>query len=253
MRHGLSQESLAIRAGLHKAEVADIEEGRTSPDVDALGELLELLGEDLVLRVERRITGIDLTLNQGNLGLSPDHRVQRGLAFADLAQRIRPGGDTDLGRSLQLGPILRAFDRCRVSFVIIGSIARLIHGSAYPTYDFDVAYAGYEENLGRLTSALKSIGIQISESALGEQHVQSFDTQFGTLDILREIPGVESYEQLWHDSEREQIAGVEVRVASLNHLIAMKRVANRVKDQLMAMEYVDLADEIRRLRTVDES
>lgn len=35
-------------------------------------------------------------------------------------------------------------------------------------------------------------------------------------------------------------------VASLNHLIAMKHAANRPKDQLMVMEYVELADEIRR-------
>jgi hypothetical protein len=35
-------------------------------------------------------------------------------------------------------------------------------------------------------------------------------------------------------------------VASLDDLIAMKRAANRVKDQLMVLEYVELADEIRR-------
>jgi hypothetical protein len=57
---------------------------------------------------------------------------------------------------------------------------------------------------------------------------------------------VESYEQLWRDSRLERIAGVDVRIASLDHLIAMKRAANRVKDRLMVLEYVDLADEIRR-------
>jgi hypothetical protein len=47
-------------------------------------------------------------------------------------------------------------------------------------------------------------------------------------------------------SEIKRIAGVDVRVASLDHLICMKRAANRVKDQLMVVEYVELADEIRK-------
>jgi hypothetical protein len=33
----------------------------------------------------------------------------------------------------------------------------------------------------------------------------------------------------------------------------MKRAANRTKDQLMVLEYVELADEIRRQESEDES
>ena len=246
LRHGLSQESLAIRAGKNRAEVADIEEGRASPKVDVLRELLELLGENLVLDAERQITGIDLTLNRGNLRLCPEHRVLKGLAFADLVRQNRPSGNVDLGRPLRLGPMLHSFAEHRVAFVVIGSIAGLVHGSAYPTYDLDVAYAVDPENRERLLEALHGLGIRPESGALGEQQVKSFETPFGTLDILRQIPGVDSYEELWRNSGRERIAGVDVRVASLDHLIAMKRAANRVKDQLMVLEYVELADEIRR-------
>lgn len=253
LRHGLSPESLAIRAGVSRADVADIEDGRVSPTVDALRQLFELMGEELVLCAERRITGIDLTLNQGNLDLSHECRVQRGLAFADLVRDVRPGCATDLGRPIQLGPIFEVFAAHRVAFVVIGSIAGLVHGSAYPTYDLDVAYARHLENREWLAAALSELGIRIESGTLGEQRVQSLDTQFGHLDALHEIPGVDSYEQLWRDSWKEQIAGVEVRVASLDHLIAMKRAANRVKDQLMVLEYVDLADEIRRREEADGS
>lgn len=133
-----------------------------------------------------------------------------------------------------------------MEFVVVGSIAGLVHGSAYPTYDLDVAYAGHPDNLERLTTALDEIEIQFESGTLGEHQAHSFDTQFGSLDILCGIPGVDSFEQLWRDSERERIAGVDVRVASLDHLIAMKRTASRVKDRLMVLEYVDLANEIRR-------
>jgi transcriptional regulator with XRE-family HTH domain len=66
LRHGLSQEDLAIRAGTVRDFVSDIEADRVSPAVETLNELLELIGEELALGAERRETGIDLTLNQGN-------------------------------------------------------------------------------------------------------------------------------------------------------------------------------------------
>lgn len=241
-RRGLSQEDLAVRAGAAPVVVSDIEADRVSPTVEMLGELLELLGEDLVLGAEERETGIDLTLNRGNLELRPEHRVQRGLAFADVVRENRSGDDDDLGRSLRPGPLLGALDRHGVDFVVIGSIAGLAHGSAYPTYDLDLAYAGRLENLNRMAAALGEIGVQIDDNRLGEHNVFSFDTEHGALDILREIPGVDTYEQLRRDSTSEAIAGVAVRVASLNHLIGMKRAANRVKDRLMVLEYVELAD-----------
>jgi len=75
-RHGLSREALAIRAGTSKQFVSEIESGQDSPTVDALCELLQLMGEDLVLGMEKRITGIDLTLNQANLNLSPPSSLQ---------------------------------------------------------------------------------------------------------------------------------------------------------------------------------
>jgi transcriptional regulator with XRE-family HTH domain len=246
LRQGLSRESLAIRAGTTQALVSDIEDGRYSPAIETLGELLELLGEELILVAKSRITGIDLTLNQGNLELEPDHRVQRGLAFADLVRQMRRGGVDDLGCSLQPAPIFLAFARHDVDFVVIGSIAGLVHGSAYPTYDLDVAYAGRLENLDRLAAALGEIGVQIDRSMLGEQGALSFDTEFGALDILRQVPGVETCEQLRRESRRELISGVAVPVASLDHLIAMKRAAGERKDQLMVLEYVELADEIRK-------
>jgi hypothetical protein len=192
------------------------------------------------------MTGIDLTLNQGNLELSVEDRVGKGLAFADLVRLNRRGGSVNLGRSLQPGPLFSAVVHSQVDFVVIGSIAGLAHGSAYPTYDLDLAYAVTTENLGRLSSALGELDIQADSRSLADQSVSSFGTEYGTLDLVSRIPGVGAYEELRRDSDSEVIAGVSVQVASLNHLIAMKRAANRVKDQLMVLEYVELADEIRK-------
>ncbi|TMK56596.1 MAG: helix-turn-helix domain-containing protein [Actinobacteria bacterium] len=90
-RHGLSQERLAIRAGTTQSAISRIEQERGSPTVRTLEELLHLMGEELVLAVERRDSGVDLSLNQANLELTPDQRVRRGLEFADVVRRNRGG------------------------------------------------------------------------------------------------------------------------------------------------------------------
>ncbi|HEX5983548.1 MAG TPA: helix-turn-helix domain-containing protein [Solirubrobacterales bacterium] len=89
IRHGLSQERLAIRAGTTQSAISRIERERISPTVQTLTELLHLLGEELVLDVRERETGIDLTLNRKNLGFTPEQRIQRGLEFADLVRENR--------------------------------------------------------------------------------------------------------------------------------------------------------------------
>jgi transcriptional regulator with XRE-family HTH domain len=95
IRHGLSQERLAIRAGTTQSAISRIEKGRVSPTVQTLTELLHLLGEELVLAAEQRDTGIDLSLNRRNLELSPEQRVRKGLEFADFARRNRGGETTE--------------------------------------------------------------------------------------------------------------------------------------------------------------
>src|SRR5690349_16559912 len=90
-RHGLSQERLARRAGTTQSAISRIEQERVSPTVDTLSQLLRLMGEDLVLRAEKRDSGIDVTLNRANLELTPEQRVQKGLEFADFVRASRGG------------------------------------------------------------------------------------------------------------------------------------------------------------------
>ena len=90
-RHGVSQQSLAIRAGTTQSAISRIERDRVSPSVQTLSELLYLLGEDLELNSEVRDFGIDRTLNQSNLAFTPGQRVRRGMEFADFVRRNRGG------------------------------------------------------------------------------------------------------------------------------------------------------------------
>ena len=81
-RHGLSQESLAIRANLSRSTVSRIECDRASPSVETLRELLFLMGEDLVLDTRSRKPQIDLEQLEARLAVTPTERIETALAAA---------------------------------------------------------------------------------------------------------------------------------------------------------------------------
>jgi hypothetical protein len=151
-------------------------------------------------------------------------------------------------------PILRALADAGVDFVVIGGVAGGVHGSAYPTYDLDVAYARDPKNLELLAGVLQSIGaslrgapqdvaFQLDAKALERGGNFTFETRFGSFDILAYPGATASYDHLRDDARVIEVEGRRIRVASLDHLIAMKEAAGRTKDKLMALEYRVLADE----------
>jgi transcriptional regulator with XRE-family HTH domain len=89
-RHGVSQKRLAMRASTTQSAISRIERDRVSPSVETLRELLYLLGEDLTLGAEQRDSGIDRTLNAGQLKLSPTQRLEHGMAFTNQVIAMSP-------------------------------------------------------------------------------------------------------------------------------------------------------------------
>lgn len=157
---------------------------------------------------------------------------------------------------LKADRLLQALSKHGVDFVVIGGVAGLAHGSAYPTFDLDVAYARDRANLERMTTALRELDVtlrgappdlpfQLDTQTLANGSNFTFDSPHGSFDILGYADGMASYEGLRNGAVVATIEDVEVRVASLNHLIAMKRAANRPKDQLMVEEYLSLDDQQR--------
>lgn len=156
-------------------------------------------------------------------------------------------------------PILDALVAHEVDFVVIGGIAGILHGSAYPSYDLDIAYARDDANLERLASALVELGATLrgappdvpfvldAKTLRAGAHF-TFVTPHGSVDILTDPDGAPTYEELKRAAgDPKPLEGVLVHAASLDHLIAMKERTGRAKDALMASEYRTLADEIRKL------
>ncbi|MDQ3728323.1 MAG: hypothetical protein M3355_01905 [Actinomycetota bacterium] len=160
---------------------------------------------------------------------------------------------------LDAGPIVDALNEAGVDFVLIGGLAGTLQGSSYPTYDLDIAYSREPANFRRVVRALKSLDVTLNNAPPGLPFVLNevtlanganftFDTRFGRFDILGHVPGVATYDDLRERSEAAKLEGREVRIASIDYLIAMKRAANRTKDKLMVEEYLVIADEQERAR-----
>jgi len=144
-----------------------------------------------------------------------------------------------------------------IDFVLVGGMAGISHGSNYPSYDLDVVYARNRDNIARLVEALREIGVSLRGAPVDLPFVLdaktiengsnfTFDTPHGDFDILGHADGMPGYDELKAEAPAREILGLEVRVASIDHLIAMKRAANRPKDKLMVEEYIVLADEQRK-------
>ena len=76
-RHGLTQRQLAVRARTSQAAISRVERDLVSPSVATLGGWLDLMGEELQLAAEQIDYGHDRTLNDLNLRLTPEQRIER--------------------------------------------------------------------------------------------------------------------------------------------------------------------------------
>jgi predicted nucleotidyltransferase len=143
-----------------------------------------------------------------------------------------------------------------VEFVLVGGMAGIAHGSSYPSYDLDVAYRRGPANVSRLVEALREIGVRLRGAPadlpfqLDHRTIENganftFVTEHGDFDVLGDVDGIRSYDELRAQAQEKQIDGLLVPVASLDHLIAMKRAASRTKDKLMLEEYIVIAEERR--------
>ena len=151
----------------------------------------------------------------------------------------------------KLNDAVRAFQEAGIDFVVIGGLAMVAHGSSYITRDVDVAYSIDNDNLKRLATFLSAINprllggstsdqIVITITALQRVKFLNLFTDLGEIDVMREIAGVESFAGLWERAVAMDMGGFTVRVASLDDLIAMKRAANRPKDQLHLFELMQI-------------
>ncbi len=91
-RHGISQRSLARRAGASQSWISEIERGLVSPSEAALRRVLLCLGEELVLSTRRLDghAGHDPVALRDARDRSMADRLADGASWSELASALRP-------------------------------------------------------------------------------------------------------------------------------------------------------------------
>jgi hypothetical protein len=153
--------------------------------------------------------------------------------------------------------LLETLNRHGVRYVVIGGFAAKLHGSPALTADVDICYAREDADLERLVAALaevhptlrgadEGLPFQLDARTIRNGDSFTFVTDAGDLDILGTPAGTMGYEQLARNAVRMDLESVEVDVASLDDLIAMKRSSGRPRDRAHLEILVALRDELDR-------
>jgi hypothetical protein len=150
---------------------------------------------------------------------------------------------------MKIAELLKSLAEEQVRYVLVGGLAVQLHGFLRSTFDIDLVLAMNDENIVRFIAVAKRYGLiptmpvsidtlrnpaQI-EQWYREKGMLAFalrEPQIGgnVVDILvhPDVP----FDQLIKNAIVGELFAMKIRIASIDDLLTMKRIANRPKDQL---------------------
>lgn len=154
--------------------------------------------------------------------------------------------------------VFAALADAAVRFVVVGGVAVVLHGHLRQTVDADIVIDLDDAPALRAIEVLSGLGLeprlpvdaaQFADSAtrgtwIEERGMRVFTMldprdPFFELDLFVESPI--PFDELFGHAKPVTLGGREIRIASIDHLIQMKRAASRYKD-------LDDIQELERLR-----
>jgi hypothetical protein len=129
--------------------------------------------------------------------------------------------------------LFAALDRQRSAYVVIGGLARVVHGSAEITEGLDVAPSLHPENVRRLGRVLDEL--RVEEPALAERlesrEPVTLHTPVGELRLVPEPWGTRGYDDLRIRANRDNLGkGARPAVASVVDCVRMLDSSEREPD-----------------------
>jgi len=142
---------------------------------------------------------------------------------------------------MQFEKAVRTLCDAGVEFVIVGGVAATFHGSARVTYDLDICYSRISSNLSRLVAALspfhprprgfpKDLPFIWDETTLRNGTIFTLQTELGEIDLLAEVEGLGTWENVKAHSIVVEAFGRKVAALDLQSLIRAKQATGRQKD-----------------------
>ncbi len=155
--------------------------------------------------------------------------------------------------------LLTALARHQVDFIVIGGAAAIAHGSARLTQDLDIVYDRSPENLKRLVAALADhqpylrgappgLPFRWEPETLARGLNFTLVTSLGDIDLLGEIPGGGSYQDLRGGAIDLRVFHTHCLCLSLAQLIRAKQAAGRPRDLEALAELETIEEEGLRPR-----
>ena len=144
--------------------------------------------------------------------------------------------------------ILSALERNRVSYVVIGSFARVVQGTGEVTHGLDITPSLRRENISRVNRALAELDARTADgqpaSLAGElAAVTAMRTRGGRVTVVPLPDGTRGYDDLRRHATHEAIGrGLRAQIASAGDLARMLGALDRPGDQ----------DKLLRLRRMVE-
>lgn len=144
-------------------------------------------------------------------------------------------------------PIIRALEDANVRYVVVGGLATVLHGYPRLTVNIDLIVDLAPEEALRAIDVLTSLGLvprvpvaaaefadrDKRESWIRDKNMRVF-TMIDASNPMRQVDlFVESpipFDALWHRAEVLPLAETNVRIAAIEDIITMKRIAGRPQD-----------------------
>lgn len=157
-------------------------------------------------------------------------------------------------RAADFEKLLRVLLDGEVEFILVGGVAANLHGSARATFDVDVVYRRTADNIARLVAALSPLEPYLRGAPAGLPFRLDTDTVMaglnftletaaGDLDLLGEVAGGGTYEELLPGTIVFDLFGRACRCVGLRQLLALKRAAGRPRDREAIAELEVLLEE----------
>jgi predicted nucleotidyltransferase len=142
---------------------------------------------------------------------------------------------------VSLDTAVQALVDAGAEFVIIGGWSAILHGSRFMTDDLDICFSRKRENLRCLAQALapyhprlrdvpEDLPFVWNETTLRNGTIFTLDTDLGGIDLLAEVSGLGTFDDVKAASVTVEAFGRQVRTLDLKNLIKAKRAAGREKD-----------------------
>ena len=156
--------------------------------------------------------------------------------------------------------ILRAFQKQKVKYVLVGGIAVNLLGSLRSTADLDILVEMSDNNLKKIVNIMKKYGYRVKQPVdpikiadkktrqdwIKNKHMKAFifykQDELKEVDIIIESPV--SFEEARKKTVRIKIDDLILPVISINNLIKMKKKTGRAIDKLD----IDELKKIKKLR-----